>query len=407
MKKFITNKNVYSVVLSVVLSFAFVAVSVFASSTISTNISTDGTLTVSDITTTNGALHASSTVVVTGATTLYGTTTVSAQPLVLGLMATNPGGQTEGTIFYDSTSKIIKLYDGSSWFTVATSTGGAVLSGSRIQFSDLTTNFITFGTTTPQGASVMTLEATSTLAIPLTLVGYEGASANLFQVKKTSLATANSFFINGSGNVFATGTVQVTGNVTTYGSDTFGDAQADTVTINAGTVTMGNIATMTVPTTAVHNIWSIATSTTGTPIFSVSGISSAKGRVGIGTVAPATTLEVIGTASSTSLIVGGDSTNGTLSGMIFGTCNIVTKSVAASSTAGVACTGATGITTSYKVFVQATSSLASYMNPANATSEFVIIGASSTAVNTIGVQILNQTGGATSTYGTLNFWAVR
>lgn len=407
MKKFITNKNVYSVILSVVLSLAFVAASVFASSTISTNISTDGTLTVSDITTTNGALHASTTLVVTGKTTLYGTTTVMTQPLVLGLMATNPGGQTEGTIFYDSTSKIIKLYDGTSWFTVATSTGGAVLSGSRIQFSDLTTNFITFGTTTPQGASVVTLEATSTLAIPLTLVGYEGASANLFQVKTTSLAATNKFYINASGNLFATGTAQFTGNVVTYGSDTFGDAQADTHTINAGTVAMGNIATMTVPTTAVHNIWSIATSTTNTPIFSVSGISSPNGRVGIGTVAPATTLEVIGTASSTRLIVGGDSTNGTLSGMIFGTCNIVTKSINATSTAGVACTSATGITTGFKVFVQATSSLAAYLNPANTTSEFVIVGASSTAVNTIGVQMLNLTGAATSTYGTLNFWAVR
>ena len=98
MKKFITNKNVYSVILSVVLSFAFVAVSVFASSTISTNISTDGTLTVSGVSTMNGnvtlgdvagdvilstgTLHASSTFLVTGATTLYGTTTIITQPLL-------------------------------------------------------------------------------------------------------------------------------------------------------------------------------------------------------------------------------------------------------------------------------------------------------------------------------------
>jgi hypothetical protein len=407
MKKFIINKSIYSVVLSAVLSFAFVTVSVFASSTISTNISTDGTLTVSGISTMNGALHASSTLVATDAATLYGTTTIMAQPLVLGLMATNPDGQTEGTIFYDSTSKIIKLYDGTDWFTVATSTGGAVLSGSRIQFSDLATNFVTFGTTTPQGASVVTLEATSTLAIPLSLVGYESAEANLFQIKTSALASTNLFYITGGGNVFATGTAQFTGAVTTYGSDILGDATGDTLTINGGTIAMGNVATTTVPTTAVHNIWSIATSTTGTPIFSVSGISSPNGRVGIGTVAPATTLEVVGTASSTNLIVGGDGTNGNLAGMIFGTCDIVTKSIAATSTAGVACTSATGITTSYKVFVQATSSLAEHLNPANTTSEFVIIGASSTAVDTIGVQILNQTGEATSTYGTLNFWAVR
>jgi len=398
-------KNTFSVALSVVLSFAFVALAVSAATTISTSISTGGTLSVSGISSFSGSVQASSTLVATGATTLYGTTTVMAQPLVLGLMATNPNGQTEGTIFYDSTSKIIKLYDGASWFTVATSTGGAVLSGSRIQFSDLSTNFVTFGTTTPQGASVVTLEATSTLAIPLTLVAYDAATANTFQIRDSS--SANLIYVNSAGALFGSSTAQFTGVVTTYGSDVFGDATGDTLTINGGTVAMGNIATTTVPTTAVHNIWSIATSTTGTPIFSVSGISSPNGRVGIGTVAPATTLEVIGTASSTNLIVGGDSTNGNLAGMIFGTCNIVTKTIAATSTAGVACTSATGITTSYTVFVQATSSLTAHLKPANATSEFVITGASSTAVNTIGVQIFNQIGEATSTYGTLNFWAVR
>ena len=404
MKKFITNKNVYSVILSVVLSFAFVAVSVFASSTISTNISTDGTLSVSGISSFSGSAQASSTLVVTGATTLYGTTTVKSQPFVLGLMATNPNGQTEGTIFYDSTNKQIKLYDGSSWFVVATSTGGMVLSGSRIAFDSLTTQYVTLGTTTPQGASIMTLEATSTKAIPLSLVAYEGQTANTFQIR--NIASANLLFANSGGALFGSSTAQFTGAITTYGSDIFGDASTDTITINGGTVAMGNAATTTVPTTAVHNIWSVATSTSGTPIFSVSGISSPNGRIGIGTLSPATTLEVIGTASSTSLIVGGNSTNGTLAGMIFGTCNIVTKSITASSTAGVACTTATGITTSYKVFVQATSSLIVY-GGAYSSGDFVITRASSTAVNTIGVELLNLTGDATSTYATLNFWAVR
>lgn len=403
MKKFITNKNVYSVVLSVVLSFAFVAASVFASSTISSNISTDGTLSVSGITTANGALHASTTLVVTGASTLYGTTTIMAQPLVLGMMATSPNGQTEGTIFYDSTNKIIKLYDGASWFTVATSTGGMVLSGSRIALSDLTTQYVTLGTTTPQGASIMTLEATSTKAIPLSLVAYESQTANIFQVK--NIASTNLLFINSAGALFGSSTAQFTGAITTYGSDIFGDAIGDTLTVNSGIVSMGNTATTTIQDNKV-NSWSIATSTSITPSFTINtNTNDANARIGINTVSPNTTFEVVGTASSTSLVVGGNSTNGTLAGMVFGTCNIVTKSIAATSTAGVKCASATGIRSGDTVFVQATSSLSSHLLVTSG--DFVIVGASSTALDTIGVQMMNMTGDATSTYGTLRFWAVR
>jgi len=71
MKKFYKNKNFISILLSVVLSFAFVAVAAYAATTIGTNVNTGGTLTVT------GAVAASSTLQVTGATTLYSTLNVT------------------------------------------------------------------------------------------------------------------------------------------------------------------------------------------------------------------------------------------------------------------------------------------------------------------------------------------
>lgn len=376
-------RNTYTILFSVVMSFAFVALAVSAATTISTNINTGGTLTVSGITTANGALHASSTLVATGATTLYGTTTISAQPFVLGLMATNPNGQTEGTIFYDSTSKIIKLYDGSSWFTVATSTGGAVLSGSRIQFSDLTTNYVTFGTTTPIGASVMTLEATSTLSIPLSLRAFNAQTSNIFQVQNVAgtelfalddLGNASTSDISVSGNLWVDGyatTSESNGNIATEGS----------LTVN-GAVILGDAAT--------DNITITGNATTSNALYVTN------------------TLDVGGTASTTKLIVGGDSSGGTIAGIVFGFCSFSATTISASSTTGVACTGATGITTSHRVFVSATSSLNSLPLFNASERSLIVVNASSTAVNTIGVDIYNASGAATTTgQQSFNFIGIR
>ena len=58
--------------------------------------------------------------------------------------------------------------------------------------------------------------------------------------------------------------------------------------------------------------------------------------------------------------------------------------------------------------MQATSSLATGVTvPVGAGAGFVIVSASSTAVNTISVEISNLTGGNNTPSGTLNFWAVR
>lgn len=252
MKNIFTKGKTLSVILSVVFSFLLVFAVASASTTISTNINTGGTLTVSGASTLTGAATLSSTLGVSGATTLSSTlavtgtstfsdtATVSAgKGLVLGSSTSNLTGSA-GMIFYDSTNKAIKLYDGASWFTVGTTTDGVTLSGSRVQLGDLTTQYMTFGTTTKQGFSVMTLEATTTNAIPLTIVGYTGQTADLLDLMNSG--GTKLLYATSAGALFASSTLQTTGALTTYGNVTLGDAVGDVITVN-GYLTQARIGT--------------------------------------------------------------------------------------------------------------------------------------------------------------------
>ena len=73
-----------------------------------------------------------------------------------------------------------------------------------------------FGTTTPIGNSVVTIEATSTNAFLLSLRAALNQVANLFQVQDSS--GTNLFFANNIGGLFASSTFQVTGATTLYGN---------------------------------------------------------------------------------------------------------------------------------------------------------------------------------------------
>ncbi|MEK7505254.1 MAG: hypothetical protein AAB589_03155, partial [Patescibacteria group bacterium] len=71
-----------------------------------------------------------------------------------------------------------------------------------------------FGTTTPIANSQVTIEATSTTAIPLAIRGKTSQTANLFQVQNA--LASNLLYINSSGAVFASSTLQVTATTTIY-----------------------------------------------------------------------------------------------------------------------------------------------------------------------------------------------
>lgn len=135
-------------------------------------------------------------------------------------------------------------------------------------------------------------------------------------------------------------------------------------------------------------------------------VDATNNKVGVLTITPNTALEVVGTASSTSLVVGGNSTNGTLAGMVFGTCNLTSASLVASTTQNFACTSATGVHSGDKVFVKATSTLVSgsYLR-----GDVFLKAASSSVINQINVDVVNlgSFAGNATVSGTLDFWAVR
>lgn len=138
--------------------------------------------------------------------------------------------------------------------------------------------------------------------------------------------------------------------------------------------------------------------TTTAGALSVNGISTLTGLVTTGAGITVTTV-----ASTTQLKVGSDQIS-TISGMIFGYCTIPDTALTASTTTYADCTGATGVNSNYRVFVQATSSMAAP----------VIIQAASSSVITAGtitVRLLNTGLGTTTAGGisptSINFWAVR
>ncbi|MDP3785062.1 MAG: hypothetical protein Q8R12_03230, partial [bacterium] len=87
------------------------------------------------------------------------------------------------------------------------------------------------------------------------------------------------------------------------GNSTFGDAIGDTITYNTGTLTFNNRATTTIPNLTV-NAYSIATSTSIVPTFTISTASSPFGLVGIGTTSPTESLSTAGR-----LYIGGTGTS--------------------------------------------------------------------------------------------------
>ena len=440
------SKNKY-LILSVVLSVVFVAAITYGATTISTNINTGGTLTVSGVSTLTGAVYATSTLQATGVTTLYdnlvvdtdtlfvdstndrvgigtsspmaffsvgeGTGTVTGDVyltggLTVGASSTinstegtillsntrrsDPTG-TEGMLYYQAGTKVLRMYEGASWFTIGTSTSGLTLSGNRLQLSDLN-YYMTFGTTTQQSTStMMTIEATSTVAIPLTLVARASQTANTFQINDA--ASAKLLYVDSAGGLFGSSTAQFTGKLTTYGNVTLGDAAGDAITLT-GNASTTNALTVGGNLYITGGILATAATSTITNLTMVNATT---------TNATTTTLYVSSIASTTGLIIGGGST---VSRLVFGYCTIPNILLSASTTAYADCdstTGGPGIQSSDRVTVTATSSL-----PTN----FIIQAASSTKSNNISVRIYNTgwiDGVATTTGNTnvnsFNFIGVR
>ncbi|OHA27339.1 MAG: hypothetical protein A3C06_00620 [Candidatus Taylorbacteria bacterium RIFCSPHIGHO2_02_FULL_46_13] len=323
------DRKFYTSLLPVVASGLIVAATVFASTTISTSISTDGNLTVTGVGTFNGQLQASSTALFGAGVTAYSTVlvpslTVGATAasnsldgtILFASRATDPTGVTQGTVYYNSTSKVLKLFDGTNWFTTGTTTSGISLSGARLQLADLTTQYLTIGTTTQQasGQAVVTLEATTTTSIPLVLVGYNSQTSNLFSIRNAS--SANLLYVNTSG-FFATGTLQVTGAVTTYGATTLGDAAGDTITLTGNTSALGTLNVTGLTTLAIASSTGSVSLNGTTANFMVNGMATttassgnifSQGTLGLGTTTSSGKEVTVSSSATTTLYLDSTST---------------------------------------------------------------------------------------------------
>lgn len=241
--------------------------------------------------------------------------------------------------------------------------GIALAGGATVWATSIGTNLSVSGTLTNTGAATFS-----------STVGITGLTTMTYASSTSISSSAGSWFATGGGNVgIGTSNPLTTLEVVGTASSTrvIVTSQSATTTVSTGGFTVGTTQLV---------------------------VQQTSGNVGLGVTNPATVLEVLGTASSTGLRVGGYTT---FANLIAGSCNMANATVTASTTGAALCTGATGVNSNSKVFLMATSSL-----PSN----FIITNASSTATDgTIGLMLFNTgvPGTTTTNNISLNYWSFR
>ncbi len=206
-----------------------------------------------------------------------------------------------------------------------------------------------------------------------------------------NISTGGTLSVTGASTL--TGAVTMEGALSVTGLATFlGGATTTTLTFLNGEVISNG-------TNGVIQIAAIASTTSLTLLNGETITNATDGTITLG----ATNVVLVGTASTSAIAVGDEPNVPTINGLAFGYCTFPATTIQASSTAYVNCTTSTAgiLTTSDRVFVQATSSL-----PA----KFVVQSASSTGVSTINLRIINHgddVGTVTTGINSVNFWAVR
>src|SRR3989344_8231767 len=202
---FFKQRSFYAVFLSVVLSVVLVAGAAGAVSTISTNISTGGTLSVTGSATFTNMVNGSSTMVMDGVARFE-------DQMILDSATSDPTGVEAGALYFDSTNNLIRVYDGTAWNTVATSTSASQAGGdlilaslgsdtaleNMIRLKDIGNGLMALGTTSPvldsgviDDLALLTLQATSSTNVPLRIIAssstpglnvVRGNPTNLFDI---------------------------------------------------------------------------------------------------------------------------------------------------------------------------------------------------------------------------------
>ncbi len=221
--------------------------------------------------------------------------------------------------------------------------------------------------------STVVLSAASAVVLGAAIVAAATTISTNVQTDGTLAVTGLSSLSQASSTMLSANTAYFGATATsTFGSD-------GTLTVLGGTSLRG----------ATSTSLAVTGSTTVSSVLNVGGAVNAGVGLTVGTL-----------ASTSQLIVGGDNTNGTISGMLTGFCNVTTAvSITATSTGYVDC-AATGVRANDRVFVEATSSL-----PAG----IIVEAASSSANGNINIQLNNANYGVSKSVNniSLNFWAVR
>lgn len=187
----------FPIIISIIVSFLFVAIYVYSATTISTSIDTGGALTVTGASTLTGAVWATSTLQVTGAVTTYGSVTLGD---AVDDVITATGYFTQARIGTGSTFGHIGTVgadelgvegdieiDGTTWFDGILQASSTALFGGAVTIGDAVTDTLTISA----GTVAMSNNATTT--IPNTKVtAWTIATSTTATMPTLTISTASS-----------------------------------------------------------------------------------------------------------------------------------------------------------------------------------------------------------------------
>jgi len=315
--------------------------SVFAT-TIGTNISTGGTLSVTGVTTFNSIAY----------------TWPSADGSSGQLLSTDGSGAL-------------------TWSTSSPSSGGGWTDDGTVVRLTTVSDQTTIGTTTVSGLSQLTIGATTTAASPLTLKGVTGQTANLFQI--ISSADADLFSVNSAGAINASSTLAITG-VSNFYNDLYVNSYATTTSSNGNFATHGTLsASGTLLVTGIGTFYDNVNFNGYATTTGSNGDFTTNSKIGVASSSPYLALGVTGTSTASAGMLIGSEGSG-ITQFLFGTCTYnPSASITASTTLSTNCTGATGVETFDRVFV----------TPVSLEEGLVMTSASSTISDVIQVTVHN------------------
>lgn len=421
-------KSFLMVLCATFLATFFVGSAVYAATTISTDISTGGSLTVGGLSSLNGQasttqLSASGRLYVgtSGLTTILGdaatSTFTGGVNLTTGCFAIN-GSCVAST----ATSSVSTVSAANGTVTVTPTTGNVTVAlnlgntntwTAAQTFSNTVTVSNTLSAQGVDGPGTFYVGTTSASGIVIGRSAITTTMPGTLDVKNLTVTStvASSTFANGinlttgcfaiSGVCMAGGGASV-GTFNTFTALQIFNANASTTQLSAsGKIYVGSTGTTTI--NGNLGVSSFSGGLTITPDYSLD--TSSPGNLHIGTTTA--TGIIVGKSGVTTSIAGPVSMASTMSvgggtavnGIIFGSCSISNSTlISPSSAAYFNCTNALGANSSYRVFIQATSSLPSSL---------FVQSASSTGTNLINLQIYNASATSTAPGGiSLNFFGI-